>query len=646
MDNFRLKSIAVEYSSENQNEWETAFSSNISSYSGVVDFALNSDGMASGNYEFRTVLTDTSGNRCEKYMGIYTYVEGDLSVPVVTATPGGCKADISWTANTSKKLSYYLVYRKASASGEYECIKKTTSTSFSDEMLSPDKTYFYMVKAVDIYGNMSSSDFVFVFPTAEDSYAPTAYAKSGCRSIAGETLSFDGTASYDNIAVTSYSWSFGDGTVSAFSKPKHIYTQEGTYTVSLTVKDAYGNSDTDTLEVTVLGSEYKAVTVCVTDLNGSPLPNAMVYCEASDGTVNNPGTDSSGKAQLVLEKGVHKIFIYKENYLPVSKEITVSDESLTIVAELEEKELVSAEFDVKPMDLNEIIACGIDITAPENQFVYKYTFKLRYLNDENWVVYQNSSGEIVKGTTTFTRNGRTVTLQPYVWGNVPFIAVVEIDTTVSWLKEFFAVNLTLINNASEEFSIVNSSVKLNMPDGLSLADTSRDQKLTQNIGTISGQEEKTISWIIRGDKAGEYDLTADFSGTLMPFGLDVNAIFASSEPVVVHGGNALQFDVVHDIWGITGDYWDTTFTLTNISDRDLYNVTVSIGGFAEFFEVTDMQLVYPDGSVIIVPWNDGKPDEENAEIFLPALYEKGCDNFMTLKPGESITGVYSIKPQV
>jgi len=39
-----------------------------------------------------------------------------------------------------------------------------------------------------------------------------------------------------------YLWNFGDGATSTEQNPTHIYTQRGTYTVSLTVKNAYGTS--------------------------------------------------------------------------------------------------------------------------------------------------------------------------------------------------------------------------------------------------------------------------------------------------------------------------------------------------------------------------------------------------------------------
>ena len=47
-------------------------------------------------------------------------------------------------------------------------------------------------------------------------------------------------------------WDFGDGnTASGSLTPSHSYDTEGVYTVTLTVTDDLGASDTDSLEVTV-----------------------------------------------------------------------------------------------------------------------------------------------------------------------------------------------------------------------------------------------------------------------------------------------------------------------------------------------------------------------------------------------------------
>jgi len=54
----------------------------------------------------------------------------------------------------------------------------------------------------------------------------------------------DTSASYDGIV--SWAWAFGDGETSSEQSPTHTYTEEGLYTVSLTVVDAGGDSDAET----------------------------------------------------------------------------------------------------------------------------------------------------------------------------------------------------------------------------------------------------------------------------------------------------------------------------------------------------------------------------------------------------------------
>jgi PKD repeat protein len=44
----------------------------------------------------------------------------------------------------------------------------------------------------------------------------------------------------------SYEWDFGDGTTSTSEVPTHAYKADGSYTVSLTVTDDKGNTDTQT----------------------------------------------------------------------------------------------------------------------------------------------------------------------------------------------------------------------------------------------------------------------------------------------------------------------------------------------------------------------------------------------------------------
>lgn len=74
---------------------------------------------------------------------------------------------------------------------------------------------------------------IIISPVAAFAYACTG---SGC--------SFDGSLSTDDIAVTSYTWDFGDGAGSMEQSPTHTYAIQGNYTVTLVVTDADFASDT------------------------------------------------------------------------------------------------------------------------------------------------------------------------------------------------------------------------------------------------------------------------------------------------------------------------------------------------------------------------------------------------------------------
>ncbi|NNM16055.1 MAG: PKD domain-containing protein, partial [Bacteroidia bacterium] len=53
--------------------------------------------------------------------------------------------------------------------------------------------------------------------------------------------------SFSNIAVSQYSWSFGDGSVSNLASPFHSYGQEGTFNVELITENSFGCTDTNQL---------------------------------------------------------------------------------------------------------------------------------------------------------------------------------------------------------------------------------------------------------------------------------------------------------------------------------------------------------------------------------------------------------------
>jgi trimeric autotransporter adhesin len=100
---------------------------------------------------------------------------------------------------------------------------------------------------------------------------------------------------------TSWAWDFGDGTTSTAQNPSHTYTAPGTYTVSLTVTDAAGGTNTRTRTAYVtaqaLTADFTAsptfgtapLVVAFTDATiGSPTSWAWSFGDGSTSTVQNP----------------------------------------------------------------------------------------------------------------------------------------------------------------------------------------------------------------------------------------------------------------------------------------------------------------------------------------------------------------------
>jgi subtilisin family serine protease len=136
--------------------------------------------------------------------------------------------------------------------------------------------------------------------------APKASFTYACANL---TCTFDGSASTDSDGfVTSYAWTFGDGTSAAGPTPPRTYTAGGTYTVTLTVTDSASTTGTTTqsLTVTVPTATEPASTQPAPTVVPSEPPGPTVAAPGSSGTPPTVTTSLRPTSYRILAGAIYR----------------------------------------------------------------------------------------------------------------------------------------------------------------------------------------------------------------------------------------------------------------------------------------------------------------------------------------------------
>jgi PKD repeat protein len=111
-------------------------------------------------------------------------------------------------------------------------------------------------------------------PTVDFSFLPAS-------PLPGNSVSFSATGSDPDGDDLTYAWTFGDGGTSTAEDPQHTYASPGTRTVTVTVTDEHGATDTESKQITV---QNRRPTVDFDFSPASPLPgeNVLFSPDVSD----------------------------------------------------------------------------------------------------------------------------------------------------------------------------------------------------------------------------------------------------------------------------------------------------------------------------------------------------------------------------
>ena len=557
-DNNILKRVILEYSTDNSNYSVFGETNANGATDGIFEFKLGD--IPDGRYYFRAYAEDNNSNISD-YSAVTEYVI-DTAAPVVSDINLELQSgsiNIKWTSENESDLSGFYIYKKVND----EDFKKLGSVSdkditeyeFSDKDINKLSRYTYKIEAVDYQGNKAEYVSKEIYITGDDARfddteAPTAVISAPSNVEVGVENYFDASLSEDNVGIVSYLWDFGDGTTSTKEKAVHKYDNVGEYTVRLTVTDGDNNSSSKELKVSVYEKNNMGkVNIKVINTDGEKLSGAGVFFNFGSENVEKYMTSYNGTVSINSAEGTYTIGVYMDGYLPVKQDVRIygGGNTTDITVSLEKKEIVTGELTHKKMTLEEIKAAGIDLSKPENQNVYEYTVNLVYGGYEfksKGYTTEPDKPIRVEVPENSPVDGSTTDIMLWITKGTSLIAVLEIPEKTSWLKEFYDVQLDVYNQSGEEFSLDDCKAVLNFDsDGMSIVSDASDNyssSETVNMGTINGQEHKYVNWILRGDKEGSYDISADFSGTLRDFNEDINVTFDSSTPIKVYGGEGLK----------------------------------------------------------------------------------------------------------
>jgi len=182
-----------------------------------------------GSYSVSLTVTNTYGSNTETKTDYIDIGADPVSVPQVDADVHHLSHQFIFSSESENEPTSYL----------WDFGDGTTSTyATAGHIFTEVKSYWVTLTVTNTYGSHTIGIDVMVVP---NTYPIPIFTWFTSNKKAPYTMQFS-DASVGT--PTSWLWDFGDGTTSTEQSPEHIYHYPGTYTVSLTVSNAYGTVST------------------------------------------------------------------------------------------------------------------------------------------------------------------------------------------------------------------------------------------------------------------------------------------------------------------------------------------------------------------------------------------------------------------
>ena len=281
-----------------------------STSTGVIDELL---------WDFGDGSTATGSSPSHTYTAAGTY-----TVTLIASGPGGDDTEICSACITVDHPAPVAGFSSSTTSGTYDLLVQFTSTStgpidtlvwdFGDgssgQGSSPSHTY----TAAGTYTvTLTASG-----PGGEDiAICTDCITVSHPAPIAGFTASttsgtYDLPVTFTNTStgvIDSISWDFGDGTTSAESSPSHIYTEAGTYTVTLTVSGP-GGDDTEICGGCITVEHPAPVASFTSSTTSGPYDLPVTFTSTSTGPITDYLWDFGDGATSTEASPTHTCLLY------------------------------------------------------------------------------------------------------------------------------------------------------------------------------------------------------------------------------------------------------------------------------------------------------------------------------------------------